>query len=357
MAQFWRRYMRRKQQDERLPFMEEGMSEAEFDDDALSPQASFRGCGSVRGPAEPPQEPPPPSPPPPSPQRDVLTSLAKPEDEAPPSPQQPPSPPAPPPPTPEFSRYELRKIESDGNTAHCWEPIPAAQFQVRGPGYLKDGQKMPSAECSELLAMEVFRADAPAFDVAARPGAPAATLGRRTAVPLASVFVVNMIVPAFEGVYQVVFYFGIHAEEDPDSPAARLLQRFLGAGDSFRGSRLRVTPCISEGPWAVRKAVGTRPAILGRSLRQRFVSGTAYESDGGNASLPYLEVDVECNSSLSVGRIVSLVTSSVSSLVIDLCFVVEAQGVGELPERVLGSGRVYHVVLNESVVPSLEAPV
>ena len=66
----------------------------------------------------------------------------------------------------------------------------------------------------------------------------------------------------------------------------------------------------------------------------------------------YLEVDVDCNSSPSAGRIVSLVKSYARSLVVDLSFVVEAQTADELPERLLGSTRMMHIDLSETQVPT-----
>jgi hypothetical protein len=95
---------------------------------------------------------------------------------------------------------------------------------------------------------------------------------------------------------------------------------------------------VQEGPTAVQDAVGVRSAIIGKTLRQRFHSG-----DG------YMEVGIDCNSSPSAGRVVSLVKSHAPALVIDLAFIVEARASDELPERVLGCGRLMHISLDGSV--------
>ena len=60
--------------------------------------------------------------------------------------------------------------------------------------------------------------------------------------------------------------------------------------------------------------MGSTPAVLGKTLRQRFHRGEEY-----------FEVDVDCNSSPAAGRVVSLVKSYAKSLVVDLAFVIEAQ--------------------------------
>ena len=113
--------------------------------------------------------------------------------------------------------------------------------------------------------------------------------------------------------------------------------------DAFRNARFKLIPSVSDGPWLVKSAVGSRPALLGKTLKQRFFVGEGYT-----------EVDIDCNSSPAEGRIVSLVKSYAKSLVVDLAFVLEAQTAGELPETLLGSARLRHVDLSEEAIPSLD---
>lgn len=255
---------------------------------------------------------------------------------------------SPPPPVPRYSRFELRQLrsellDSESEGTHCWTPIPAESTHVRAASYLKDGKKAPSSYGSLLLAVELFRASSAKYHVASRADSPAETLPLRTTSPVGSVFVVNLILPAAEGVYQLVLYFGILEEKTPSS-ASRLLARFAAGSDAFRNARLKLIPTLQEGPWIVQKAVSSRPAILGKALRQRF-----FRTDS------YMEVDVDCNSSPAAGRIVSLVKSYARSLVVDLSFVIEAQTTDELPERVLGCGRLMRIALEDSTVPSIDA--
>ena len=139
---------------------------------------------------------------------------------------------------------------------------------------------------------------------------------------------------------------------------------------------------VAAGPWLVQKAVGSRPAIVGKTLRERFF-------DGEVGGFPYFEVDIDCNSSPAAGRVVQLVKIYASALVVDLGFVIEAQTADELEvcashicphflphslsgllsltfydlrwpsmtfhgrarqERVLGAGRVMHVELDEKAL-------
>lgn len=259
-------------------------------------------------------------------------------------------------PLPQYSRLELRQLQSDAdaNHAHCWQAISPQEFQVRARSYLRDGQKEPSATGSLCLAVELFRGPGgPTYDVvAARADSPAHTLGLRTTAPLVSIFVVNLVIPAAsDGHYQLVLYFGILAEtrvaEGGQTPAARLLARFTAGSDAFRNARFKLIPSVAEGPWVVKTGVGSRPSLLGKTLRQRFSRGQTA------AGLDYFEAGVDCNSSPAAGRIVSLVKSYARALTVDLAFAIEAQTADELPERVIGCVRLLHVDLGEQRVPSL----
>lgn len=248
----------------------------------------------------------------------------------------------PPPPRPHYSHLELRLLEGDNDTAHCWASLPSRHVSVRSASYLRDGKKAASEPASLCLAVELFRSSQPVHDVAGRADSPAHTLHLRTAAPLASVLVVNLIIPATDGCYQVVCYYGVLADDDAaPSAATRLYQRFAAGTDAFRNARFKLIPSVEEGPWLVKTGVGSRASILGKALKQRFARG-----DG------YLEVIVDCNSSPAAGRIVSLVKSYARSLVVDLAFVVEAQTTDELPEKAIGCTRLMHIDLSESAIPT-----
>ena len=109
----------------------------------------------------------------------------------------------PPPPPPHYSRLELRQLEGDGDTSHCWAGLPARHVPVRSESFLADGTKAPSEPLSTCLAVELFRSSTPVYNVAGRADSPCHTLHRRASKPLGSVFVVNLMIPAADGVYQV----------------------------------------------------------------------------------------------------------------------------------------------------------
>jgi len=216
---------------------------------------------------------------------------------------------------------------------------------VRGREYFADGKKAPSARgASELLAVELFRAKSPVEAVGSRLAAPSHTLQQRTSSPLASVFVVSLIIPAGSGgVLQLVLYFGVLAAA-ASGPAHKLLRAFTAPDttDAWRNGRFKIIPGVEAGPWIVRKAVGNKstPAILGKQLKQTFSSSPGV-----------FEVAVDCNSSPAAGRIVSMVKSQARHLAVDLAFLIEPQSASELAERVLGCVRISHVSLANDLIP------
>ena len=83
-------------------------------------------------------------------------------------------------------------------------------------------------------------------DVAGREDSPVHTLQRRTTSLLTSTFVVNLVIPATDGVYQLVLYYGIIAEkeDEPPSAAARLLKvrRLLCSNCILRSTSCQAPP-------------------------------------------------------------------------------------------------------------------
>lgn len=50
----------------------------------------------------------------------------------------------------------------------------------------------------------------------------------------------------------------------------------------FDDSRFKLIPSVVSGPFIVRKAVGNKPALLGRKVSQRYFRGPGYvETDVG----------------------------------------------------------------------------
>jgi hypothetical protein len=148
----------------------------------------------------------------------------------------------------------------------------------------------------------------------------------------------NVQVPAASH-YSMVFYFV--ASNAPQQGS--LLQRFVDGDDNFRNSRLKLIPLVPKGSWIVRQSVGSTPCILGKAVDCSYYRGPNY-----------LEVDVDIGSSTVANGVLGLVFGVITSLVVDMAFLVQGNRMDELPERLIGSVRVSHLQLSSAVSPSLD---
>jgi hypothetical protein len=133
-------------------------------------------------------------------------------------------------------------------------------------------------------------------------------------------------VPGRPDAYSAVFYFAAEAPIPPGS----LLGRFVHGDDAYRNARFKIANRIVKGPWLVRATVGNYAAcLLGRALTCRYHKGD-----------DYLEIDVDIGSSAIASAILHLALGAVTSVTIDMGFLVESQSEEELPERLFGAVRI-----------------
>lgn len=154
------------------------------------------------------------------------------------------------------------------------------------------------------------------------------------------IFAVNLQIPGKEH-HSAVFYF---ATEDPVQSGS-LLGRFIDGDDAFRNQRFKLVNRIVKGPWIVKKAVGNYSAcLLGKALTCHYHRGTNY-----------FEADVDIGSSAIANAILRLALGYVTSVTIDMGFVVEAQTEEELPEKLIGAIRVCQMEMG-SACTIVDAP-
>lgn len=227
-----------------------------------------------------------------------------------------------------------------------WAETDGSTMMVRGPDYLTDRRKIPSAPPAfRLMGMDVFNSSFPIEHIASRPDNIVQKELKRheeqgTEMPFT--FVINFVVPGSPRINLVLYYQSPNPALLKDgSPFADLMSEFLDGTDEFRDERFKLIPCIVEGSFIVRQAVGSTPAIIGKKLRQPYFRGKQY-----------FELDVDIGSSAVANRVVGLVTGYTKKLVIDMGFVIEGQRSDELPERLFGTCRLLYIDL--SVATKLE---
>jgi hypothetical protein len=225
-----------------------------------------------------------------------------------------------------------------------WAEADATAFKVRGKSYLQDGGiKIPSEpSVFRLLTVDLILTSTPILTgMCSRPSERIQMALKRERETGARelpefVFAVNYCVPAGGPYFHWVAYFGTDDAsvlKDPTTPLGRLCSPFFfGPSDDFRTSVFKLIPRIVEGNFVVRKAVGSKPSILGRKLKQYYIQHTRY-----------FELIVDIGSDPVADRIVKISLSAAKSLVVDMMFVLEGNNVTTLPERILGGARMQYL--------------
>jgi hypothetical protein len=214
------------------------------------------------------------------------------------------------------SGASLRQVDLERG-ANGWASPPGDLFHLRARGYFSAG-------------VDWLRSHSRLDHVLARDDIPVAAAFRRARLrkdPSAHfLLAVNLQVPGRPDAYSAVFYFAAEAA----IPAESLLGRFVHGDDAYRNARFKIVNRIVKGPWLVRATVGNYAAcLLGRALTCRYHGG-----DG------YLEIDVDIGSSAIASAILHLALGAVTSVTIDMGFLVESQSEEELPERLFGAVRI-----------------
>jgi Protein ENHANCED DISEASE RESISTANCE 2, C-terminal len=129
------------------------------------------------------------------------------------------------------------------------------------------------------------------------------------------------------------------------SNSEKALAKWLAGDTTYRNDRLKLIAFVPEGPWIVRNMVTGRPAIIGHKLPVKY-SFTPRDDDNKNKKktqqCEFLQVDLDINSSKPTAKkIVSVCRRYMSSLGVDIGFVIEGKTVDDLPEEMLGAIRLH----------------
>ncbi|KAJ4723510.1 protein ENHANCED DISEASE RESISTANCE 2-like [Melia azedarach] len=229
----------------------------------------------------------------------------------------------------------IKRVKSGGavphlepdNCANGWASPPGDRFMVRGPDYLSTKVKIPAGEyILKPLGFDWIKSSTKVGEVLNNRN----NRVRRTIddeFPTAEkpfVWAFNIQVPSKDN-YSAIAYF----MATKPNPEGSLIDRFLKGDDSFRNSRLKLIANIVQGPWIVKKAVGEQAiCIIGRALSCKYCVGENF-----------LEVDMDIGSSMVANAIVHLAFGYITTLTVDLAFVLEGQTESELPEQILGAFR------------------
>ena len=121
------------------------------------------------------------------------------------------------------------------------------------------------------------------------------------------------------------------------SNSEKALAKWLAGDSTYRNDRLKLIAFVPEGPWIVRNMVTGRPAIIGHKLPVKYSFAPKQQH-----SCEFLQVDLDINSSKPTAKkIVSVCRRYMSSLGVDIGFVIEGKTTDELPEEMFGAIRLH----------------
>ncbi|KAL8112768.1 hypothetical protein AgCh_020174 [Apium graveolens] len=221
------------------------------------------------------------------------------------------------------------------NGRDCWRIADGKNFRVRSKRFCYDKSKISAGKhLMNLVAVDWLKNTKRMDHVARRHGCAAQVASDKGHFSL----VINLQVPGTTN-YSMVFYF-VTRGLVPGS----LFQRFVDGDDEFRNSRLKLIPSVPKGSWIVRQSVGSTPCLLGKAVDCNYIRGPKY-----------LEIDVDIGSSTVANGVLGLVIGVMTSLVVEMAFLVQANTTDELPERLISAVRVSHIELSSAIVPKLES--
>ncbi|CAJ1934250.1 unnamed protein product [Cylindrotheca closterium] len=217
----------------------------------------------------------------------------------------------------------------------AWSEPKASNFQVRGKNYILDGKKFPSKEAAfQLLAVDMVHSEGTIREgLCGHPNERVQRAIRREKETGVSqlppfIFAVNLSIPGTQ-TYHLVSYYAVENMEEIEhqkTPFGRIMNKFIfGDSDEFRNETFKLIPRIIEGNYIVRSAVGSKPSIIGKKIKQYYILGERY-----------MEVVVDISSDSIAQRIVRLALGYSSKLVTDIMYVLEGKDEEELPERIFG---------------------
>ncbi|KAG8375921.1 hypothetical protein BUALT_Bualt09G0009300 [Buddleja alternifolia] len=231
----------------------------------------------------------------------------------------------------------IDRVKSEGaipllqpdNCPNGWASPPGNAFMVRGPEYLKTKVKIPGEDyVLKPLGFDWIKGPTKISEVLNNPK----NRVKRALEEECSkghkpfVWAFNLQVPSKDN-FSVVAYFVTMEPTSLDDDS--LINQFLNGDDVFKNSRLKLIANIVKGPWIVRKAVGEQAiCIIGRALTCKYCKGENF-----------IEIDIDIGSSMVANAIVHLAFGYLTTLTVDLAFVIEGQAESELPERILGAIR------------------
>mmetsp|Transcript_9331 Transcript_9331/g.16924 ORF Transcript_9331/g.16924 Transcript_9331/m.16924 type:complete len:373 (-) Transcript_9331:81-1199(-) len=263
-------------------------------------------------------------------------------------------------PLPTLPRYPI----AESKNCNCWSEPPYDYFKIRGKTYLRE--KKPT---KTLSGPYLFRAIGADLILTHAASGPATSIAANYSTILGGhlrntpTFIINFICPwgLILNYYQIPEFYlpylraneinraSLRASTETLQPHERSMARFLMGSNEERNSTLKLIPVAVEGPLVLKKMVQGKPAIIGKRLPTTY---TYYPEDTSRGLADCFEVDLDVTATDSVGKTAcNMARRYMSSVTVDLGFVIEGRTEDELPEQMLGCIRLHR--MDDLLAPTL----
>jgi len=224
----------------------------------------------------------------------------------------------------------------------AWSEPCGKSYTVRGVNYMSDGLKVESfPSVFRLLTIDIVKVETPIMTgICTHPKERIQlALARERATGVRElpnfIFCVNLVIPHTH-FFHAAFYFGlddISLIQDTSTSFGRVANRFFfGDSDEYRNEVFKLIPRIVEGNFIVKRAVGSRPALLGKKIPQTHIRTDRF-----------FEIIVNVAAEKVASSIVKISLGYAKTMSCDMAFLLEGNDSSELPEQILGAVRVINL--------------
>jgi len=245
-----------------------------------------------------------------------------------------------------------------------WEEGDASLFWVRGPDYTDDREKVQATgPVFRLIHLDLFQGPYEELNVfpKMRHGLPdnVGVLKKDREF----YFIMNFLIRAkdrtldkkkkikTESWINWIFYFALPKSARKDKANAHFFkcwELLLSEEDEkSRNHRVKVIPCVADGPWIVRAAIGggkeshkgVVPTLIGEKVTTSYFQGNDY-------------IEIDYNTAIDSVAVASakLAFEHSKKLIVDCGVVLQGEELDQLPEKILGCVRCSFFVINEALL-------
>lgn len=250
----------------------------------------------------------------------------------------------------------------------CWEEADPTSFMIRSIDYMKSKVKVHSGPAIyKLAATDFVSYSHKTLHVAKSVNLPPAPAPKHLIGPdlyLPPVLIFNIQLPTYPAAFfgsqdgpcqSIVHYFVLPDDFDPatfqNQKALALLKRFVAGGKEADGTpsrdRLKLIPrVVNTAEWQHTGPLSTAEAKLMVAYHDKPVLSRPqhYFYQGSN----YLEVDLDIHNYAFLARkAITSFQDRLKEVVYDVAYVLQGNAPDELPEQILGCGRIYRTDFNK----------